>query len=239
MTALTLSPDELMPVVLLTVTIIAFPISYYLPWIYRPWLATRGVRGRNLEIAAVLLDRLTGTIVLGVPALALLAWLPPRANRYGFNLDGLWLSLLVAGISCLVVWAALTFCAARGWAWAFKGYPQMRIRDWDLRLIALNSLGWAVYLLAYEILFRGALLYPLADVYGAWSAIIITTGLYSFTHLVKEPFEMFVTIVVGVLFGVLGLVTGSIVGPLLIHWFTAIFNDIAAIRLPGGRADYA
>ena len=226
--------EDLVPVVLLSIATVFYPISYYVPRAFRPLLVRRGISGRTLEISVVVLDRLFGTLALGLPALwALVALLPPRANRYGFNLENAWLSLGVTAVSCAVVWAALVW-AARYWPPGLKGYPQMRVRCWDTQLLTVNAVTWIVYLLAYELLFRAVLLYPLADAYGGWAAVMITTGLYSFTHLVKEAHEEFVTIMVGVLFGVLALVTDSILAPVLIHCFTAVFNDYAAIpTVPG------
>ena len=49
----------------------------------------------------------------------------------------------------------------------------------------LNLLGWAIYLFGYEFLFRGILLFPLAETVGVWPAIAVNIALYSATHIPK------------------------------------------------------
>lgn len=226
--------EYLLPVLLLSIPIVFFPISYYVPRTFRPMLARRGVTGRELEIWSVVLERMFGALVLGLPALwAAAAWLPPVNNRYGFNFEHAGISLTAAAIGWAVVWCVLTY-TARVWPAAFKGYPVIQLRCWDTRLLILNTASWCVYLVVHEFLFRGVLLYSLAAIYGAWPAVLITTGLYSFKHLVREPQEQLITIWVGIWFGALALVTGSLIAPILTHCFTASFMDVAAIRTVSG-----
>jgi membrane protease YdiL (CAAX protease family) len=234
--ALDWRPQDSLPVLLLSLAIVCYPISYYLPRTFRPWLQRRGVAGRTLEIQSIVFERLFGAFMLGVPALvAVMVWLPPGPRRYGFNLEGMWVSLAAVAISCGLVWAVLTYTARR-WPAGFKGYPQIRLRCWDTRLLALNTLSWCIYLVAHEFLFRSVLLFPLAEIYGTWPAVMITTGLYSFKHLVREPQEQLITIWVGIWFGGLAIATGSLLAPILTHCFTASFMDFAAIRtVPGGQ----
>jgi membrane protease YdiL (CAAX protease family) len=230
---LTWRPEDTVPVLLLSIPILFYPISYYVPRTFRGLLARRGFNERRSEIWRVVLERLFGAATLGLPCLLATLWLPPVGNRYGVNLDHAGLSLAAAAISISIVWIVLRY-TAQAWPAGFKGYPQMKVRCWDRRLMILNTESWIVYLLAHEFLFRGVLLYQLAAIFGAWPAIAITTGLHSFKHLTREPQEQVVTIFVGVWFGGLGLFTGSILAPLLIHCFTASYMDIAAIRtVPG------
>lgn len=228
--------EYLLPVLLLSIPVLFFPISYYVPRAFRPLLARRGLAGRELEIWTVVLERIFGAVVLGLPALlAALLFLPPSDNRYGFNFDHLGLSLTATALGWAMVWLVLTY-TARAWPAGFKGYPQMRVRCWDTRLLILNTASWCVYLVVHEFLFRGVLLFSLTDIYGAWPAVLITTGLHSFKHLMREPQEQLITIWVGIWFGAVTLITGSLVAPILTHCFTASFMDVAAIRtVPGGE----
>lgn len=41
-------------------------------------------------------------------------------------------------------------------------YPQIRAKIWTPQIAIVNAAGWVFYLLAYEFLFRGILLFPLA-----------------------------------------------------------------------------
>lgn len=66
-----------------------------------------------------------------------------------------------------------------------KYYPQIRARRWTTSMIRSNLLAWTVYLIGYEALFRGVLLFPLIDQVGLWPAIGVNIALYSGTHIVK------------------------------------------------------
>ena len=225
---------DTLPVLLLGIPILFFPISYYVPRLFRPALERRGASPRQRQVWAVIGERLFGAAILGLPAVGVVAaWRAPMPPYYGFNFQHAGLSLAAATVSIAIVWGVLRNTAGV-WPAGFKGYPQMRVRCWDRRLVTVNTASWIVYLVVHEFLFRSALLYPLAAALGAWPAIMITTGLHSFKHLVREPQEQFITIFVGIWFGVLALVTGSILAPLLIHCFTASFMDYAAIATGPG-----
>jgi membrane protease YdiL (CAAX protease family) len=216
--------------IVLATVILVYPVSYFVPWLFpgllRRWLLTE----RSVAIWSVLLSRVWGAFVLGIPAVWIaLADLPPSANRYGLNLNRAGISIVVAVTAWIMVWIAFAILV-RVWPGFFKGYPEIHVRRWTVGLVVLNTVSWIVYLIPYEFLFRGFLLYPLAEAYGGAIAIAVTTGLYSFTHLVKEPQEQISTIFVGVLFGFVGLWTGSLLAPVLIHCFTAPVTEIFALR---------
>lgn len=63
-----------------------------------------------------------------------------------------------------------------------KKYPQMRIKQWNTRDIAINLITWVLYLAAYETMFRGYLLFSLKDL-GMWPALAIIQTLYIIIHL--------------------------------------------------------
>jgi membrane protease YdiL (CAAX protease family) len=216
--------------IVLSTAILAIPTSHWVPRLFpqflRRWLHT----DREVAIWTVILTRLWGTIALGVPSVWIaLCVLPPYPNRLGVNLNHAGVSIVVAVISWIVLtttfWLFLRF-----WPAFYKGYPEIDIRPWTFGLMALNSASWIVYLIPFEFLFRGFLLFPLASLYGGAVAMLVSTGIYSIFHLVREPQEQLSTIFAGVLFGGLALGTGSILAPILIHWFMAPAVEIFALR---------
>src|SRR5207344_2457217 len=79
----------------------------------------------------------------------------------------------------------------------FTNYPQIRVQYWDLGLMIRYSVAWAVYMLGYETMFRGLLLFPLANSLGVWLAIAINTTLYVSSHLPKGSNETIAAIFFG------------------------------------------
>jgi membrane protease YdiL (CAAX protease family) len=217
--------------IVLSTTIVVYPIRYFVPRMFPRLLRRRGRDEREVAIRSVLLARLWGGIVLGIPALWIaFRCLPHYPNRLGLNVDHAGISIIAAVISWIVIW--LTFSVmVRVWPGFFTGYPEMKVRPpWPMRLILLNTVSWFVYLIPYEFLFRGFLLYPLASAYGGAMATLISMGLYSFAHVVNEPQEQSSTILAGILFSGLALGTGSILAPVLIHCCLAPSMELFALR---------
>lgn len=218
------------PVVIVLITaILAYPTGYWISLLLPPLLRRRGLSEREVSIWSVILFRAWSGIVLGVPTAVIgFTMLPRDPNRLGLNLQHAGVSMMVAVIAWIVIFAACWF-SARGSGVMFAGYPEIA-PPWTTRLTLLNTASWIVYLIPFEFFFRGFLLFTLASAYGGTAAVLIVTGLYSFTHLVRKPPEQIGTIPGGILFGVLALGTGSILGPVLIHCFLAPVTEIFALR---------
>lgn len=98
-------------------------------------------------------------------------------------------------------------------------YPQIRSKQWSKKMVRQNLLGWTVYLLGYEALFRGVLFFPLLDQLGLWPAIAINVALYSATHIPKGLKETLGSIPLSIILCLLCAHTGNI-------WI-AVFTHIA------------
>jgi CAAX amino terminal protease family. len=224
--------------IVLSTAILAIPVSYWVPRLFpqflRRWLLTE----REVAIWTVILARVWGAIALGVPsAWIALCLLPAYPNRLGVNLNHAGVSIVAAVIAWIVL-STTFWLSTRVWPGFFKGYPEIDVRPWTFGLILLNTASWIVYLIPFEFLFRGFLLFPLASLYGGAVATLVSTGLYSVFHLVREPQEQLSTIFGGVLFSCLALGTGSILAPILTHWFMAPAMEIFALRAqPRPRSD--
>lgn len=114
---------------------------------------------------------------------------------------------------------------------SLKDYPQIRSRSWNAKIYFINLFGWAIYLLGYELLFRGVLLFPLVDSIGVWPAIAANTALYSATHIAKGHEETIVDIPLGVILCVLTLYSGTIWIAFFVHVFAAWTNSLTALKL--------
>lgn len=108
-------------------------------------------------------------------------------------------------------------------------YPQIRIQNWDLSLILKNYWGWFIYLLAYEFMYRGFLLFGLIDSFGVWPAIMVNTIIYSLAHIPKGNREALLAIPFGIILCYLTVRTETIWLSVMVHIVLAYSNDYFAI----------
>ncbi len=108
-------------------------------------------------------------------------------------------------------------------------YPQIRIPVWSISLIIKNALMWFVYLVSYEFMFRGFLLFGTVDILGVWLAILVNTLIYSLTHIPKGARETILAIPFGILICYLTLKTGTIWVAVFLHFILAVSNDIFSL----------
>lgn len=92
--------------------------------------------------------------------------------------------------------------------------------------------GWSLYLVGYEALFRGTLLFALFRAAGAWPAIVISTAVYALAHLDKRPAEILGSIPLGVIWGMACLEAGGLWPALMCHVAVAVGFDrgLASVR---------
>ena len=109
-------------------------------------------------------------------------------------------------------------------------YPQIRENIWSLQLIILSATGWIAYLLSYEFLFRGFLLFSSISLLGLWPAIILNTAIYSLVHFPKGVKETIGAIPLGILLCYLTVRTGSIWIAVLTHIIMALSNEWLSLR---------
>jgi len=106
----------------------------------------------------------------------------------------------------------------------FGRYPEIGMKTWTAGTIVANVGFWSLYLFAYELLFRGILLFLLAAELGVWPAIGINIALYSAVHIPKGAQEAVGALFLGFVFCLLALTTASVLVPFLAHVAMAIAN---------------
>jgi len=184
------------------------------------------------SVVHITFNRMFGFLMLGiVPALACLAFLSGFTltdNGLGYKTGSLLFTVgWIAGLSVPVV---LTGYLNASKPANLANYPQIRARVWTTRTLLVNAAGWALYLLAYEFLFRGVLLFPLAASLGAWPAVAVNVALYSATHIPKGLNEAAGAIVLGLLLCLLTLASGSIWIAFFVHLAMAWTNSFASLK---------
>lgn len=173
----------------------------------------------------------SGFIVFGIiPLILCLLFIPNMTiEDYGlnFSMKTLGFTLIWAvGLSIIVI--PFVNKNAKNPA-NYKIYPQIKSKKWNKNLMIKSLIGWLVYLLGYELLFRGVLLFPLLEQLGLWPAITINTALYSATHIPKGLNEALSAIPFGIILCLLTIASGNIIIAVVVHIAIAWTNNLATV----------
>jgi membrane protease YdiL (CAAX protease family) len=107
---------------------------------------------------------------------------------------------------------------------------QINLSEWNILLFSINSIGWIFYLIGYEFLFRGILLFECYNSFGFWPAIAINVAIYSAIHMVNGKDQAIGSLIFGAIACYLTLSQGSILIPLIMHISLSIMSDYFSIR---------
>jgi membrane protease YdiL (CAAX protease family) len=137
-----------------------------------------------------------------------------------------------AGYWILALSAILIFMTARSTHAAdhLSQYPEIRTKLWSRSLLVWSALSWMGYLLAYELMFRGFLLFSCARAFGAWPAIVINTAIYALVHVPKSAKEGIGAIPLGLLLCIITIQTQTIWVALLVHWVLSLSNEWFSLK---------
>lgn len=164
---------------------------------------------------AVIHHFMGGIIMGGLPILLWIFLMPYGGTGWLLNPPTISTTLwCTAGILAVLVPVSV-FIARK--ADAYGKYPEIRLERWTRGMLLIHLAAWAFYLVGYEILFRGLLLFPIAETLGTWPAIFLNTFLYILFHIPKGKNEMIVALPLGVGLCYLSIYTGDIWAATLIH----------------------
>jgi hypothetical protein len=179
----------------------------------RPWiLFTRGMGFLWMGLASIV-------VILGV--------LQHPLENYGLRFDFSGKTLLFTGILMAILVPVNLLAGGR--PENLRMYPQIRNAVWTKTTLMQSAVGWFLYLLGYEILFRGLLLHGCLPL-GVWPAIAINTCIYSVSHIPKGAGETFGAIPFGTVLCWMTLETGSITTAVVAHLALALSNEWVALR---------
>ncbi|HLP93304.1 MAG TPA: CPBP family intramembrane glutamic endopeptidase [Saprospiraceae bacterium] len=177
----------------------------------------------------VFIKRIVGMATFGlIPGLVLLAGMGFSWSDYGVkpSLDVVSLYWIL-GLSAIII--PMTFRSTRA-ADNLAQYPEIRRANWSPKLVVLSALSWMGYLVAYELMFRGFLLFSCVRAFGVWPAIIINTSIYALVHVPKNAKEGIGAIPLGLLLCVLTLQTQTIWIALIVHWVLSLANEWFSLK---------
>jgi membrane protease YdiL (CAAX protease family) len=183
------------------------------------------------KINYILFTKYTGLAILGViPGIVFYVLLPQYSlSDYGLSFSKgtnliafYWISVLG-----LIIIFMNWFAARR--EKTFSMYPQIRVKEWDPKLIVIYSIAWCAYLFGYELLFRGFLFFPLVNSIGIWPAISVNIAIYSISHIPKGLDETVGAILLGFVLCIATLLTGTIWVAFVVHVLLALSNSLFSL----------
>lgn len=195
----------------------------------RRWISVRA--GEALApVRVIVFQRLSGLAIMGmIPLAAALAATGEGAAYFGLNFANMGQVLLWTLAASAVV-LPLGYINAKSPGNQVM-YPQMRLSEWSYGLLLWSNLTWVLYLLGYEILFRGILFFPVLDHYGLIVATAVNAAVYSLAHIPKGLKETIGAIPFGIIVCMGAAATGNIWFPFLVHCVMALSNEWFSIFL--------
>ena len=109
-------------------------------------------------------------------------------------------------------------------------YPQFKIERWTVPYKLLTYFTWILYLIGYEFMFRGLLLFGIVDEFGELPSIMLNVVLYAFVHIPKGLKEALGCFILGPILCVVALRTETILAPIIIHISLCLSNEYFSIR---------
>ena len=106
----------------------------------------------------------------------------------------------------------------------------VRKEHWTTGTYVASVVSWVLFLLGYEFMYRGFLLFTLLDGVGPYFAIAVTTALYMLHHLPKAGDEAFGSVVFGVVLGCLAVWSGGFWPAFILHTVVAVVGEFNFLR---------
>jgi membrane protease YdiL (CAAX protease family) len=109
-------------------------------------------------------------------------------------------------------------------------YPQIRLNRWTMGLLWLSAASWVAFLIAYEFMFRGFLLFSSISVLNPAVAIGLNVALYALAHFYKGALEVVGAIPLGIILCYLTMLTGNIWCAVALHSMMALSHEWFSLK---------
>jgi membrane protease YdiL (CAAX protease family) len=180
------------------------------------------------QIRLIFFKRFLGFLLFAFTAVYYLLYSNLPLSSFGIAILGhlsTFYFVLTIGALCF----SLNYFAARKPASLTK-FPQIRATNWSKSLVLMDVLSWMLYLLGYEIMFRGVLFFSCLTEFGTVTAIVINTAIYSLVHLPKGFKGTVGAIPFGIILCMVTFVTGTIWAAFWIHSIYALTLELMSLR---------
>jgi membrane protease YdiL (CAAX protease family) len=182
------------------------------------------------EAVAFFFDRISGMIIFGfLPALIIIPGIGSDPSELGLTTGRTGQYHILMAVSIVIILTVTFFVS---------GNKNGRTRigrhitgEINTRNIILVSAGWIIYLLGYELMFRGILWFTCYHAFGFVPAMLINIIIYSLAHINQGPTTTFGAIPMGIIFCSFSFITGSFILAFLAHSTMAVsFELFSAYR---------
>lgn len=178
----------------------------------------------------IFFTKVLGFVTMGIiPLMVCLFFIKNTKLTYfglGLKYETLAFTLKAIGILSIIIIPIVYYSAKQ--EKNLLNYPQVRAKTWTNKTIFYNAFGWTIYLLGYELLFRGILFFPLVETLGLSTAITINVILYSATHIPKGVEETIGAIPLSIVLCLLTYVSENIWIAFIVHVVMALTNEFTA-----------
>ncbi len=186
------------------------------------YLASEGIfHAAGKKTAVLIKTRFIGFILLGIvptAALVVLTNFVPVSFGFGYKAGTIVFMLRwTAGLGLLVLMVT----------W-IRSHSKERLEQNPViqDSLFLNILSLVLYAAGYEGMFRGVILFTAAGAFGLWPAVIISSVLYSAVNLPKGMDAAAGTLLLGLVLGVVSLLTGSVWIAVAVHTMYTVSNAL-------------
>lgn len=206
------------PFMAIFLTIVGF-ISYY------TIIKSKAISSLYSHTNFIYFSRIMGFLLLGIiPFMVFYFFLTVRLDTIGIAALNLTTTSILLLIGLSVISIIISFFLSKKTT-NLNVYPQIRSVNWRIATFLFSSFTWIAYLIAYEFLFRGILLFTCKDAFGTIPALAINIMMYALAHIPKGIHEILGAIPVGLILCLVTLATGTIWTALGIHIVMALSNE--------------
>lgn len=213
---------------IIILTVIIYYIYFYfvtsgLPEKYCSAIIDRAQR----EMALFLVKKCSGFLILGlIPGVLYYLFLNRDFGKFGFSTNHFISNFYILILLTIVITMILLINQKTN---KQNSSLQINLSDWNILLFLINATGWIIYLVGYEFLFRGILLYECYNSFGFWPAIAINIAIYSAVHMVNGKDQTFGALIFGGIACYLTLSSGTLLIPIIMHVSLSLISDYFSI----------
>jgi membrane protease YdiL (CAAX protease family) len=191
-------------------------------------ICAKVIQQSKKKVAEFFVKKSFGFLILGlIPGLIYYFFLNRNFDKLGFSLNQFKSNFQLILLLMLII-AAILFINQK--VNRENNSLQIELTDWNIQLFLINAFGWIIYLLAYEFLFRGILLFECYNSFGFWPAIAINIAIYSAIHMVNGKAQTIGALIFGGIACYLALTRGTILIPIFMHISLSVSSDYFSIR---------
>jgi membrane protease YdiL (CAAX protease family) len=210
-------------------TILFFYLYYYFAHSgFLKKISEKKLSGNQQKIGLFFMRKLSGFFILGfLPVILYYFLIDSSFDKFGLNIN-----MFNANISVILILVCIVVIVLfiNQFTNRQRSSVQIDIREWSILLFLFNAVGWTVYLIGYEFLFRGILLFECYQSFGFWPAIAINVVIYSAIHMVNGKDQAIGALIFGTIACYFTLTKGTLLIPVFMHVTLSVFSDYFSIR---------